>query len=117
VALVIVFALIRPAMKAAMTPPPTAAADEDNKGTQLDAVVDDEEGLPALAADGSTPALEAPKVNEKLEAARNLARTNPAAVANIMRELGQPANPPPDRENIRWQPPWTKSASKTRPSC
>ena len=94
VALVIVFALIRPAMKAALTPPtPPAAAEEDNKGTQLDAVVDGEEGLPALASDGSTPALEAPKVNEKLEAARALARSNPAAVANIMREWvsGEPA--------------------------
>jgi flagellar M-ring protein FliF len=86
VALVIVFALIRPAMKAALAPPPTPSSDEDNKGTQLDAVVDGQEQLPSLEGGNGVPALEGPKVNEKLEAAKLLARNNPAAVANIMRD-------------------------------
>ena len=83
VALVVVFALIRPAVKAATTPPapPTPAV-----GSQLDAVVADDEKLPELAGpDGAPLALEEPKVNSKLEAARVLARENPAAVANIVR--------------------------------
>jgi flagellar M-ring protein FliF len=32
------------------------------------------------------PALEAPRENRKLDSARQLAKDNPAAVANIMRE-------------------------------
>jgi flagellar M-ring protein FliF len=89
VALAIVFGLIRPAVKAATAPPPTA---EDAKGGQLDAVVADDEQLPALEG-GELPALEEPKVNSKLEAARLLAKENPAAVANIVRTWvnGEPA--------------------------
>jgi len=73
VALVIVFSLVRPALKAALAPPP------QNKGDQLDEVVGD----PLLP--GALPALEAPRSNDKLEAARKLAKDNPAAVANIVR--------------------------------
>jgi flagellar M-ring protein FliF len=72
VALVVVFGLIRPALRSALPPPPT-------KGTQLDAVVADDEKLPAL------PALEAPRISSQLEGARMLAKENPAAVANIVR--------------------------------
>jgi flagellar M-ring protein FliF len=75
VALVIVFSLLRPALKAAMAPPLPA------KGGQLDEVVADE----ALSGPGHLPKLEAPAVNNKLEAARQLARDNPAAVAGILR--------------------------------
>ncbi|MEW6706690.1 MAG: flagellar basal-body MS-ring/collar protein FliF [Pseudomonadota bacterium] len=72
VALVVVFGLIRPALRSALPPPPA-------KGSKLDAVVADEEKLPAL------PALEAPRISSQLEGARMLAKDNPAAVANIVR--------------------------------
>ena len=79
-ALIVVFGAIRPALKAAQTPPPR----------QLDAVVADDEALPALdgpqtAATELLPALEAPAVDSRLESARRLAAENPAAVANIVR--------------------------------
>jgi len=80
VALIAVFGMVRPAIKAANAPPP-----EVESATQLDAVVDDENELPALGADGALPALSGPVANEKLERARQLARDNPVAVANIMR--------------------------------
>ncbi|MBL8332099.1 MAG: flagellar M-ring protein FliF [Rubrivivax sp.] len=80
VALVLVFGLIRPAVKAATTPPPQPAP---ALGGQLDTVVAGDEQLPA--PDAEVPALEMPKANVKLEAARQLAKDNPAAVANIVR--------------------------------
>lgn len=82
VALVVIFALIRPAVKAAIAPPPPPEADK--KGGTIDEVVDGDAALPGPDG-GLIPALEAPAVNEKLEAARKLARENPAAVANIVR--------------------------------
>ena len=78
VALVIVFTLVRPAVKAAIAPPPAPEA----VGGQLDEVVG---GDAALPGPGALPALEAPKSNDKLEAARKMAKENPAAVANILR--------------------------------
>ena len=72
-ALVIVFVLLKPALKAATTPA---------KGAQLDEVVD---GAAALPQPESAPALAAPQTNDRLEAARRLAKENPAAVANIVR--------------------------------
>jgi flagellar M-ring protein FliF len=82
VALIAVFGLVRPAIRAARPPEPdpAAAAAEAEAGKQLDAVVDDAHELP-----GGLPALEAPASNDKLERARQLARENPVAVANIMR--------------------------------
>ena len=53
-------------------------------GGQLDAVVSGDEALPALEGQG-VPALDVPKENSKLVAARALAKENPAAVANIVR--------------------------------
>ncbi|MBT9489438.1 MAG: flagellar M-ring protein FliF [Rubrivivax sp.] len=82
VALIALFGFVRPALKAAMTPPPPAPGDK------LDAVVDDAQNLPAL--EPVVPALEAPAQNDKLEAARRLAKENPAAVANIMRSWVSP---------------------------
>ncbi len=79
-ALVIVFGMIRPAIKSALPPPPEPA-----KGGQLDAVVGDDDKPAELAGAPLAPALEAPKNNDKLEAARALAKENPAAVANIVR--------------------------------
>lgn len=77
VALIAVFGLVRPAIKAAAAPKP----DEVETAHELDAVVDDENELP----DGGLPRLEAPVSNEKLERARALAKDNPVAVANIVR--------------------------------
>ena len=77
---VVIFASLEEITQA-LTPPPTP--EEEAKAHQLDAVVDDENALPAVEG---LPALEAPKENLKLEAARQLARSNPQAVANIMRD-------------------------------
>jgi flagellar M-ring protein FliF len=81
VALGLIFGVVKPTLSQALAPP--KSDEEEAKGQQLDAVVDDVDALPGR--DG-LPALEAPKENAKLEAARQLARDNPAAVANIMRE-------------------------------
>ena len=78
VALVIVFSLLRPALKLVVAAPPALAA----KGGQLDEVVD---GVTALPGPDALPALPAPASNEKLLAARRMAKENPAAVANILR--------------------------------
>jgi flagellar M-ring protein FliF len=79
VALVIVFVLIRPALKAAMAPPPAA----DARGKTLDAVVDDDEVLPANAT--AVARIEGPKVSPHLDSARSFAKDNPSAVASIVR--------------------------------
>lgn len=84
VALIAVFGMVRPALRAANPPPPAPAEGKDAEGNELHAVVDDENQLPALGH-GGLPALEAPLTNDKLERARLLARENPIAVANIMR--------------------------------
>ncbi|WP_119157487.1 flagellar basal-body MS-ring/collar protein FliF [Aquabacterium tepidiphilum] len=91
-ALAIVFGVVRPAIKAAApqpeVPPP---------GSQLDALVDDKELLPAFDADGNPitalvdgtptlPALGAPVADkQKLDNVRSFAKDNPVAVANIVR--------------------------------
>lgn len=82
VALLLVLGVVRPALKAAMTPEAPAA--------KVDAVIDGPEMLPPLAGGNGdeapgVPLLAAPLNNNKLEAARQLARDNPAAVANIVR--------------------------------
>jgi len=84
VALIAVFGMVRPAIRAAYPPPPEPVEGKDAEGKELNAVVDEENQLPALAH-GGLPALEAPLANDKLERARVLARENPIAVANIMR--------------------------------
>jgi flagellar M-ring protein FliF len=76
VALIVAFTLIRPAIKAATAKP------EPIVGETVDELVD---GGAALPGPDQLPALEAPRSNDKLEAARKLARENPAAVANIVR--------------------------------
>jgi flagellar M-ring protein FliF len=72
VALLIVFALVRPALRASAT---AAAA----QAARVHVVAD--EALPRAAA----PALEAPRNSEHLDGARTIAKQNPAAVANIVR--------------------------------
>lgn len=79
VGLGLIFGVIRPALR----PPVVVEGAGDKRGKQLDAVVDDADALPGGAM---LPALEAPLENRKLEGARQLAKDNPAAVANIMRE-------------------------------
>jgi flagellar M-ring protein FliF len=69
--LLIVFALVRPALQAAAKPAPPASA-------RLHMVAD--EPLQATA-----PALEAPRSIAQLDDARAIAKQNPAAVANIVR--------------------------------
>ena len=76
VALTIVFKLIKPALTAVMAPPPPP-----EPGTQVSEVVGDGPAgeNPVIAA------LEAPQQNARLEAARAMAKENPAAVASIVR--------------------------------
>ncbi|MDT8999348.1 flagellar basal-body MS-ring/collar protein FliF [Paucibacter sp. APW11] len=81
VALIAVFGMVRPAIRAAYPPPPEPSESEA-EGTELNEVVDDQN---VLLGPNGLPALEAPVANEKLERARQLARDNPAAVANIVR--------------------------------
>ncbi len=81
VGLVLVLAVIRPALRPAFTPP--AATDA---GGHISEVVGDDNALPALAGAGaSLPALTGPAPTRSLESVRELARQNPAAVANVLR--------------------------------
>jgi flagellar M-ring protein FliF len=75
VALLVFFGLLRPALKAALAPPPVAGS--------VDALVDDRPDLPTPAAE--TAVLEAPRSARQLEDARSMAKQNPAAVAGIVR--------------------------------
>ncbi|HEY4081993.1 MAG TPA: flagellar basal-body MS-ring/collar protein FliF [Burkholderiaceae bacterium] len=77
VALIAVFGMVRPALRMVRVEKEEA----DAKAAGLSELVDDDVLLP-----GQLPALEGPVMNEKLERARTLARENPVAVANIMRE-------------------------------
>ncbi len=77
VALLVMFGLVRPALKAAQGPAVASAH-------ALDAVVQDDVNLPALGA-GALPVLEAPRSSAHLEQARQLAQQSPAAVAGIVR--------------------------------
>ena len=77
IALIAVFGMIRPAIRAA-APVPAESATES-----VSEVVDDDELLPGAHG---MPRLEAPLKNEKLDRARTLARDNPVAVANIVRD-------------------------------
>ncbi len=75
VALVVVFKLVKPAMTQLLAPPPPPPPPPP--GSQLDEVVAD--SPPAL------PPPDEPKYASKVEAARAMARQNPAAVASIVR--------------------------------
>jgi flagellar M-ring protein FliF len=90
-ALIVVFGAIRPAIKAAQP-----LVTESDKQAKLSAVVDDPQELPGMQTippgmvmgpDGQLlQALGAPTGDARLESARQLARENPAAMANVMRE-------------------------------
>jgi len=75
VACVIIFKLIKPALTQLLAPPPPPPAPEP--GSQLDEVVGETAALP--------PPPQEPAYANKLEAARAMARQNPAAVAGIVR--------------------------------
>jgi flagellar M-ring protein FliF len=88
VAMMIFFGMIRPALNAALAPP------VPEPGSNIDASVGGDEALPGLPpASGAIRALEGPMSSGDLDAARNLAMQNPAAVAQIVRGWvnGQPA--------------------------
>jgi len=86
VALVIVFSLVRPAVTAVLAPLPAPAP-----GSRIDEVVGGNPALPAPG--GALPALAAPAQADRIEAARALARQNPAAMAQVVRGWvnGEPA--------------------------
>jgi len=79
VALAVLFGVVRPAVMAALAPPPSSEEPE----VLLDAVVDDKN---ELSMDELPQLLEAPQMAKKLESARQLAKDNPTAVANIVRD-------------------------------
>jgi flagellar M-ring protein FliF len=80
VALMLLLGVVRPALRP--DPPPAAPT---TPVTKLDAVVDDAQALPA-AQEAEMLALEhSQKIETQLHDARELARQNPTAVANILR--------------------------------
>ena len=87
VAMLVFFGMIRPALNAALAPPVPPP------GSNLNASVDDDVAMPSLPVPKAMKALEGPLSSEHLDAARNLAMQNPAAVAQIVRGWvnGQPA--------------------------
>ncbi len=79
VALFIITKLIKPAMNVVLAPPP-------EPGSQLSEVVDDDAvQAPPPKVKMPLKVLQAPHDSDRLEATRNLAKTNPAAVAHIVR--------------------------------
>ncbi len=78
VALVVVFKLIRPALTSMLAPPPPPEAEV---GTQLNEVVEDD----LAAAQNAEQLLLQQSQLKRLENARAMAKSNPAAVAHIVR--------------------------------
>jgi flagellar M-ring protein FliF len=78
VALLVIFKLIRPALKSAID------AGNPPVGGKLDVVADDDTAA-ALPGVSTPAALAAPAVNEKLVSARTFAQQNPAVVAQIVK--------------------------------
>lgn len=78
-ALLIIMTMIRPAMRQLAPPPPLVTV-----GANVQTVVDD-----ALQAGSGQEvlAVEGPKANPKIEAVRQLAKQNPAAVAHVVRTM------------------------------
>ena len=90
VALVIVFKLLRPAVTAMFAPPPPPPTPEP--GAALNEVVGDTPALPG-PSDEERLAVENAAIAVQLEGARSMAKQNPAAVAQIVRDWvnGEPA--------------------------
>ena len=83
-AVMLLFGVVRPALKKEVVEPPPAEA-------KLNTVVDDAQALPLSQAEAQL-ALEGPKVDKQLADARLMAMENPAAVANILRGWVSGAN-------------------------
>ncbi len=84
-AVMLLFGVVRPALKKEMVEPLPAES-------RLDAVVDDVQALP-LSEEAAQLALEGPRIDKQLADARLMAIENPAAVASILRGWvsGEPA--------------------------
>ena len=94
VALVVVFKLIRPALNAALQPAGALPAPGGPLGRQLDVVADNELAMTASPVPTvPVPALTGPQTTARLDSARAFAQQNPAAVAQIVKDLvdGGPA--------------------------
>jgi len=85
VALIVVFGMVRPAIRAAYPPPPVEPEESVPAGAQLSEVVGDTPLLEANRDKLGLPQLEAPIDATKLERARMFAQGNPLGVANIVR--------------------------------
>ena len=79
VALLVFFGMVKPALKVALAP-----AAPPPPGSRIDTVVADAQTLPGLPSP-ATLALEAPRYNQHLDNARQMAKQNPAAVATVVR--------------------------------
>ena len=78
VALLVFFGMLKPALKVALAP-----AAPPPPGSRIDTVVADAQTLPGLPSP-ATLALEAPRYNQHLDNARQMAKQNPAAVATVV---------------------------------
>ncbi|MBH9552748.1 flagellar basal-body MS-ring/collar protein FliF [Inhella gelatinilytica] len=83
VALIIVFGMVRPALRAAYPPPVEVEGPTAKPGATLSEVVGEQAVLPAPVE--AMPRLETPLDQTKLQRARAMAKDNPLAVANIVR--------------------------------
>ena len=83
----LLFGLVRPGLKAMAKPPPEPEADLE-ESAQLDALVADDTERPPLLTNSAADDAEAgpTEAQLRLEGARKLARENPVAVANIVKE-------------------------------
>ena len=78
VALLVFFGILRPALKVALAPPAAPPP-----GSRVDTLVAGDETLPGLHSP-AVKALEAPRQSQNLDTARQVAKQNPMAVANVV---------------------------------
>jgi flagellar M-ring protein FliF len=85
-AALVLFGVIRPAMKSLAQPRTAGAADSQERANQLDALEADQPDRPQISGPGASDEVAQPTSSElRLEDARKLTRDNPAAVANIVK--------------------------------
>lgn len=91
IGLIVLFGLVRPGLKAIAVAAPTPPALVPLPGAQLSAMVSETPLRPALASPEAAQALPSPSPSQevpeqaRLEGARQMARQNPVAVANIVK--------------------------------